>query len=294
MHDEHYFRLLTPLWNLYAEGDEAGMRAAVMASHDELAARIDDLAIVPEAVRDDTEVAQAWVQFLLVMAEMLADAGSPELRERITGPVDNPIEGWYEALDEADRLRDDHEYAASTDKLVGLLADVSGAQGSAVDRLLPAALGLLGANAFDTGDVGRALTLTEQALERCEAMADAEGVRIYSENLATIRAEAEADPDTSEIRQRLARGQVLHDTARLEEARGVVQAVLESLPKEPSTYHPKAFGLMGMVAYRLGDLETAASTTQAAIDTGRLVGDETAIVIYGANLEVIHRAAERE
>src|SRR5829696_2532928 len=120
MHDEDYFRLLTPLWHLFAERDEAGMRAAVMASLEELAARTDDLAIVPEEVRNDAEVAQAWVQFLLVLAQLLAEAGSPELEARITGAGDNPIEGWYEALDEADRLRDDHDYAASTDKLMAL------------------------------------------------------------------------------------------------------------------------------------------------------------------------------
>src|SRR4051812_39004880 len=98
MHDDDYFQLLTPLWNLYAEGDEADMRAAVFAARDELAARTDDLAIVPEQVVKNTEVAQAWVQFLLVLAELLAEAGSHALQARITGPADNPIERWYEAL----------------------------------------------------------------------------------------------------------------------------------------------------------------------------------------------------
>jgi len=294
MHDEAYFELITPLWHLYLAQDEAGIRAAVAAQRHALEVRIEDLAKVPDEALKRADVANAWVQFVLFLAQLLADVGFSDLQDRLMDTTDNPIDRWYDDLAAADRMRAEGAYAASSEKLSVLLDELSNSTGSAVDRLLPMTLGLLGANAFDTNDVARALTLTEQALAASEATGDADGVRTYSENLATIRAAADADDAMSELRRRLARGQVLHDSGRLDEARQLLESVVDGLPAAPCTYHPKAFGLLGMIAYRLGDLDVAESTTRRAIDAGRAVDDQGAVVIYSANLSVIDRARDRE
>jgi tetratricopeptide (TPR) repeat protein len=290
MADPELTDIVLPMFDAFLDGD--GETVAALA--DQHVATLGDaaeiLARVPEPFRENADVAQAWVQFAVALAQRLAAGGDDRLLTRIMAPADNPILQWQTALGRAQELRDDGQFAESDAALAPAIAGLRTSQGSAVDSMLPKVLGIAGANAFDRGDTETALQLTDEALRECERTGDTEGVATYSQNLATIAAAATDGGST--VRQRLARAQQLHDAGRLDEARVLGEEITVALSTgadAEARYLAKAHGLLGMVLYRLGDLAGAEVHTRAALDAGREHGDEAAVVIYGANLEVIGR-----
>ena len=117
-------------------------------------------------------------------------------------------------------------------------------------------------------------------------------MEIYSQNLATISALADDRDRSATVRERLSRAQMLHDRGRLLEARDRAAEVVDELLRadaDARRYLAKACGLLGMILYRLDDLPGARDHTAAAIAAGREAGDDVAVVIYTANLDVIDR-----
>jgi hypothetical protein len=105
---------------------------------------------------------------------------------------------------------------------------------------------------------------------------------------------AAAGDDRGGVRRRLARAQQLHDAGRLAEAHDLVVGVVADVDDAPPDsvsrrYRSKAHGLLGMVLYRLKDLAGAEEHTLLALEAGREEGDEAAMVIYPANLDVLRR-----
>jgi hypothetical protein len=70
-----------------------------------------------------------------------------------TCPADNPIVRLQNALGQAERLRADGRFVASDELLTGVIAELRKSSGTAVDAMLGPALGMVGANAFDRGDM---------------------------------------------------------------------------------------------------------------------------------------------
>ena len=70
-----------------------------------------------------------------------------------TCPADNPIVRWQNARGQAERLRADGRFVASDELLTGVIAELRKSSGTAVDAMLGPALGMVGANAFDRGDM---------------------------------------------------------------------------------------------------------------------------------------------
>ncbi|MBV1853795.1 hypothetical protein [Catellatospora tritici] len=83
---------------------------------------------------------------------------------------------------EAQDLSDSGRYAVSNGVLRGLLADAA----PETVRHLAKVYGLLGLNLYRLGQLDAARTHTEAALAQCRRTGDADGVRIYTANLAVI------------------------------------------------------------------------------------------------------------
>ncbi len=274
------------MWGAFQAGDIGTVEAYVDRYLEALGAATDRFTIVPEPLRSDSSAIEAWVEFAVTVGRLLAGRGDQRLLSRIMSSDDNPIARWQDTVSEAQLLRQDGRFEAAAELLAAIIPELRAARGSAVDTLLGKALGQAGANAFDVGDTDEALRLTDEALRECERTGDAEGVSIYSQNLATIAAAA-GDDGLSAVRARLARAQQLHDGGRLDEARDLIIAVLGEVDDR---YRAKAHGLLGMIQYRLGDRAAAREHTRRALDAGRCVGDQAAIAIYTANLQVIDQA----
>src|SRR6266567_1247806 len=153
--------------------------------------------------------------------------------------------------------------------------------------------GMAGANAFDRSEMVAAQRLTDEALRECERTGDVAGVTIYSENLANLVTTSDGAGQGA-FRRRLARAQKLHDAGRLIEARTLlldVIAVVDAAPRDAPErgYRSKAHGLLGKIFYRMHDPTWAEDETRLALEAGKEAGDEAAVVIYTANLDVLRR-----
>ncbi|GHJ44042.1 hypothetical protein Cs7R123_13840 [Catellatospora sp. TT07R-123] len=83
---------------------------------------------------------------------------------------------------DAQDLSDGGRYSASNGVLRGLLADAA----PETVRHLAKVYGLLGLNLYRLGQLDAARTHTEAALAQCRRTGDADGIRIYTANLAVI------------------------------------------------------------------------------------------------------------
>ncbi|MBB5872749.1 hypothetical protein F4553_006183 [Allocatelliglobosispora scoriae] len=248
---------------------------------------------VPEQIRDDQQAVNAWVQALSTIAQVMDQAGYPGPMAVLTGGSANPIEQWHRAYAEAQRLAAIGEFAAGTDLLTGVLAEMSQVSGTAVDDFAPKVHGLLGSNALHTGDYAVAVAHTEFALRMCAAIGDGEGVAIYSVNLDLARLAEGAvrdDPATLrliDVRRRIATAQDLSDGTRFHASNDLLWDLLAEDAPESVRHLAKIFGLIGLNLHRLGDTEGARQHTEAALAECRRTGDTDGVRIYSANLETI-------
>jgi hypothetical protein len=281
------------MFGVFLAGDHDTLANLVNQHAEELQASPEAVIRVPAPLREDAEMSGAWAQFAVAVGEILAERGDHRLLDRLTDPADHPIVRWRNALGRAERLRADGRFVASDELLTGVIAEVRTWNGTGVDEVLGPALGMAGANAFDRGDMVAAQRLTDEALRECERIGDAAGVAIYSQDLANLVTTSDGDGQGA-FRRRLARAQELHDAGRLIEARTLcleVIAVVDAAPHDAPErgYRSKAHGLLGMILYRMHDPASAEEETRLALEAGKEAGDEAAVVIYTANLDVLRR-----
>lgn len=252
---------------------------------------------VPEDARENPAAIQAWGHCLMTLAKIFEDGGLPQLMERLTGGSDNPIIRWRNAFSHASQLRKAGELDASNEVLLRIIADMEGAQGPAVDDYRPKVYGMLGTNFFSSGNRHEALKYTQLALEECQRIGDAEGVRAYSENLRVLAAAAsaesgdEASARLRRIRGTIARAQDLSDEARFDLSNSVLDEALADIDTAGETigaeYRGKLYGLLGLNYFRLNDRSRARSYTEKALEACRAANDSEGVRVYTANLSFI-------
>jgi len=195
-------------------------------------------------------------------------------------------------------LAEQGEYGESDRELEGILAEMSGAAGSAIDNLRPKALGRLGFNALHRRDYAAALDYTAQAHEACQAAGDQEGVATYYENLMSLRAirALETDPELGQrllaTRRLVAEAQDSADAGRYQASLGKLVQSLSLIGEEPEgdlfqALLPKIYGLRGFNEYKLGNAAEARESTGRALRASEAAGDVEGVRIYAANLEAM-------
>jgi tetratricopeptide (TPR) repeat protein len=172
-----------------------------------------------------------------------------------------------------------------------------------VDDYRPKVFGLVGSNFFKLGDRDQALKYTELALNECKRSGDAEGVRVYTENLRVLSAAIFAESADQEsvrlrrIRSAIARAQDLSDSARFDLSSSVLDEVLNDIGADKNAaaeYRGKVYGLLGLNSYRLGQIESARSYTEKALEECDTTSDVEGIRVYTANLRTICAALEQK
>lgn len=249
---------------------------------------------LPPEVRADERAVQAWAHCLMTLADLFEANGIPDLMDRLTGRADNPIRRWQDTFARADALASTGRYDESTRLLCSMLDELRGAQGNAVDDILPKIYGMLGSNAFHVGDRREAERLTRLALEECRQSGDRGGVSTYTENLHMLQAAeaAEADDEPSRrllrIRATLARAQDLSDQARYDRSNAVLHDALAEITAAANgpgaDLRAKALGLLGLNYHRLGNRPHALEYTRVALDDCRSRGDDLGIRVYTLNM----------
>ena len=276
------------LFTAAAEGDAEAFESLCRTYLDAILAEFPEWTRVPEELRADHDAVQWWIAVVMRIAQQLDHMGYPEPLERITGG-DNPIVRWERSLLRAQALNESGERDAAAELIQATLEDMEGASGGVVTELRPKALGQLATIHFHRGDLEAARRSMTLAREECRASGDVDGVRIYTESLATVDAVEFGGP-AADRRMRVARAQDLSDGARYRASNELLEKVLDEL-EEGDSLHAKACGLLGLNLYRLQDMPGARRWTERALEACRRLDDEFGVTIYSTNLEAIDHAA---
>jgi tetratricopeptide (TPR) repeat protein len=244
---------------------------------------------VPPQYRQDREAAMAFAAPVLRTAEYFQQQGDPRLMERLTLGANNPVNRWRGALAAANQLGNAGKYDQAIQALEAILKEMKGVTGTGIDDLRPKTNGALGNAYYFKGNTSLARQYIEAALAECRQIGDAEGVRVYSENLElVVLSSAATDEETVRMRAEIVKAQKLSDEGWYELSNQTLMALLHPA-REESRYKSKICGLAGLNYFRLNDREKAEHYTKVALDECRRAQDAEGVRIYGANLDCIVR-----
>ncbi len=255
---------------------------------------------VPEAVAKDPQALKLRVRDTMAVAEILKGMGHPQVLDALVSPsTSNPVERWPRAAADAIRRAETGDRAGSNADLLKLLDEMKPASGPLVDDLRPKVLGTLGVNYFRLGDAAKARQFTKEALRECERTGDAEGVRNYRGNLTAMGGDDEpaapAPPPRGEadLLRLVLKAQGLCDAGEHVASDAVLRPLLAEAESSGSrglvAQRGRILGLLGLNAFRRGDLQAARTFTQQARDACARLGDAEGVSVYGANLDAIGR-----
>ena len=142
---------------------------------------------VPADIQNDPARVQEYVNILVAIARVFEKNGDRSLIDRLMKPDrSNPIIRWQQDLERARALTEAGGSVEAIPILRAIVEDMRSISGTAVDQLLPRALGSLGIAFVKTGQKMKAIEVTREALELCRKVGDDEGVRAYAANLRAI------------------------------------------------------------------------------------------------------------
>ncbi|MFS8101156.1 hypothetical protein LFM09_28935 [Lentzea alba] len=292
---------MSDLWQrLYAafhNGDQQTFIGLCQGNTEHVLRVFDDWAVAPVEIRHDPQAVNDYLRPLLAVAQVMEALGHPGPLHRLSPPgAESPFNRWMYAYQRAQQLSDAGEHTASTAELRTLLEDMRGATGTGVDEILAKVAGLLGTNALRLGQIDDALAHTGEALQRCRAMDDLEGVWIYTENLDTLTVAKEiaggtpAGRELTDTRDRLAFAQDLSDARRYSASNEVLHELLGTvIGTAGARYLGKIHGLLGLNHFRLGDRAEALRRTELALAECRARQDYAGERIYTANIAELRR-----
>ena len=168
-----------------ASGPTRKLRAVCEQYKNEVAAHVDLMRKVPEAIRTDRASLDRHMQRLIVVAQCLAnECGAPELWNALCGTPDNNVilqwQRWYSELPQRmERLEYDQLIAEAR----SFLEQAKSLQGNAVRQNEAFLLGRLGELLFNSGKVSESIGPMRSALAVCREIGDAEGEFAYLNNL---------------------------------------------------------------------------------------------------------------
>jgi tetratricopeptide (TPR) repeat protein len=176
--------LLAALLSGFERKDYDGLMHLINGNAETIRAQFRSWTKAPEAVTADPAALEHYVNTLVTIARVFAQAGDPSLYDLITGKGrDNPIAQWQTDCERADQLIDGGQPAEAAAILRAALESMRQASGTGVDYWRPRALGRLGHALAKLGDLPEAGRVTREALELCRLAGDAEGVQVYTTNL---------------------------------------------------------------------------------------------------------------
>lgn len=273
--------------------DQAGMASL----YDRHAGRIEELfprwQKAPVAIQNDRQELESYGRCLLAIAEYFRERGRPGLLARLMGENEGgpPLDEIDARLKQADDLRAERRFAEQATCLEHTLTSLEALGGPLAADLRAKTLGALGQAQLEIGDFGAARQSTERALRQCAENSDAEGVDVYTKNLAYLDV-LTAKPHPS--RAKLVLAQRLSDRGRFAQSNRLIDDILasgEDLAGDQWVNRGKLLGLKGLNLARLADHEAAKSATHDAIAACAAAGDRRGEEIYRMNVATIEEMA---
>ena len=249
----------------------------------------------PPEVSTDPDAARRWQDNLELIAALFASAGIPGLQDHLHGsPEERALIGPTFRFAQARELSEAGRYEESIRMVADLFNELPDETTPLQREFLSHVHGLLANDFFRLHDPASARSYAQRAQQLCAATGDADGMRVYAENLAAVD---RLDPDGTIARCRSAiqQAQELTDRMRYDTSNAILVKVLSDVGerREVDRYRAKVLGLMGFNHYWLGDLARARTFTEAARQRCQDASDEPGQAIYRENLRVIDEAASR-
>ena len=240
---------------------------------------------------------QRHVAALVETANLFDRAGYPDLLTLLAAPdQDNILRSWDNRLVATHRLLQSGHAAQALVETDQLLQDMdqSGVSGPAVLDLRAKLYGLRGQVFVTLGRFADSKAAFVLALEDCERNGDAEGIRIYRENLEYVKSAAdERTPETEaelQVLQTFERAQQLAEQGRFKASNALFAGLLQ-LNAGPGpvmqNMKPHVMGRMGYNEYKLGNPVAARGLIDSARQLCVQHGDAASAEIYAENLSVL-------
>ena len=177
------------LFNAVAKGDDRALGVMINRYDEIIRNEFASWKILPVPLRGDRRWEPWYGNGLIGVADYYNRSGINVLLQMLMGDdAENPIIHWQKRLEESAKALIDRRFDLVLDLLHPLLLEFDGQSGSAVDKYKTIALGSLGSAYYNKGDKKNAVKYTVLALQECDKCNDAEGRKIYTENLRQINA----------------------------------------------------------------------------------------------------------
>jgi tetratricopeptide (TPR) repeat protein len=180
--------LRTKLIETAASGSSKKLRELCQQYKQQIAANVEFMCKAPDGMPRDAASLDRYVQCLGAVAQCLAsECGSPELWNRLCGtPDNNPLMQWEKWFAELPQRMDRLEYDSLIAEARDFIARAKTLEGTAARQNEAFLLGRLGELLFHSGRVREADEPWRAALKLCEQIGDAEGERVYLNNLLEL------------------------------------------------------------------------------------------------------------
>lgn len=157
-------------------------------------------------LRADPAAMQRYAQGLFAVARVFHEQlGDPSLLQRLTGPAEsNPLLRWQDGLAQGQAAMTAGDYVEARRSLEATLAATAGLSGAGADELRAVTLGCLGECHFQSGDAEAAEGPMTAALQYCQRVGDADGERVYLQNLFELARYRGRGAEAGEFAERLA------------------------------------------------------------------------------------------
>jgi tetratricopeptide (TPR) repeat protein len=169
-------------------GSKKKLRELCEQYKEQVAANVDLMCKAPEGRPTDSASLDQYVQCLGAVAQCLAtECAAPQLWNRLCGtPDNNPLLQWQRWFDELPQRMDRLEHGALIAEAQDFIAKAKTLQGTTARQNEAFLLGRLGELLFHSGRVRQAEAPWREAFKLCEEIADAEGQRVYLNNLLEL------------------------------------------------------------------------------------------------------------
>ncbi len=159
-------------------GDVRTLKRLVDARADLIVASFPDWSVIPDPATADPGHIQWLGSGLVALAQYFAEhRDDPSLLQSLSGTAEgtNPIQAWQDAMDEADGLRAEGDWAAARTVVEGQLEAVRGLRGGASETMLAMTLVKIGQCHFAVGQIEEAIEPFHEALELYRTAEDLQG-----------------------------------------------------------------------------------------------------------------------
>jgi tetratricopeptide (TPR) repeat protein len=291
MANENIDALFVNLFNAFVKNDASLFQTLCNENRNQIFQNFKHWQTVPESVRTDPALVQAWASTMMQIAGYFETQGNDQLINILVGNRHtNILTKLQNTYEEAVVMSNQGKYEDSNVIATSILSKLKEIKGPGADMLDAMLYGLKGTNYLHLGNIKAAEDATAYAFKKCLEIGDKNGAAIYKQNLRLILAckvlrSAPNDP-LIYFRSEVVRAQKLSDKGNYEWSNKILNELLQKNTTDSwiKYMHSKIYGLMGLNYFRLENRELAKKYSELALQIATQEQDQFGTIIYQSNL----------